>query len=1757
VAYSGPAYWEVIYKAIADFGDVLTEAAKAKAALQSLSDSAKAEGDVEAAASAKAAAAHRVDTAAINEERRALEQLAAAAKLAQVWTAWGGRNSPEQHMSDLERELNLRTLINRQEWLGFTSPQQAYAWRQNELNQRKQMNYAEWAGYYTADQYLSYLQKQRSELSDLNAVLLRRADVYKANTDAALGYANALSGTHKSAGQLGENIDLSGVDQFQQALIGLPDVVSTKLELDDADAMARLAQYETLLRGVPHAETTVLTSSQVRGAAPVTGEPQAEVIPVSYGGPYQEQFARILAEIADLNRMRAEIPVEFHIDPTEVAALHVRLGQISVSDVITAHLASAGGGVGGGGGGPPPVAPGAAEPPDDAAAKWAALAAAEKEAGDAADADALKFAALHAAAAGDADAAAKLAYAYQALSASQKDAGDSGGAAAVSLLAAKAAAGGTAGALGQLAGGFIGAAQGWAALATRIALFGGFFSVALWHIIADAILEFVIALGGAIIGVAAMAAAVGIFIGVANLAQDTLGRISDRLKATYTAASATGQAIYPLANSFDKLARVIRPEVWQLYGDALTLVGGRMGLIGRIAESTGRTIDTLAARFTVWLNTPSVQQGFAHLIAAGLGFARQFGQIFKNLGDAILGFLKAAEMTHIAEDIGVVLIALTKLLDLVAHLPTPLLAAAFGLHALYLWGGLASTALLSLLDPLRAVAIAVGGLDVAESALGRLPADASALDKLKATVADIGAGFGALPGRITGTRTAIQQVSEVTGTAASDLAVFAANAEKTSGGVRALATSTEDGAALVEKYGTGLKGAAADAVNLAVAAGATEAQVARVATATEGAGASTGFFSGILARLGGLAGLATAGLGLLAAAAGFFAYKALTAKDNAQQWIDSMNKGLGSQSLFTVIGKTTSDLAAVTQQLAGSQHLSAQAAHELSGAQTDLSSKLQLELVHVGDISHAYGVSMPLALGLLNTAGVKTSALFSDQAKVWAAAQQQVAGLVKGYAAMGQGLTQLQGDVSVQLVMNSDQLKSMTTLNSAWDQWLATVTGGESTFVKAQQDFGAIVTAGKAAGASMTGLNANSLTLRSAFISMIPDAGKVQDAIRTQSAVLEDGAKGSALLTRATKDLAAEMIPLAGNSLAARASIIAVAEEADPAVNTWQKLTKWVGKEGAAGAANDLQSIMFKLVTPVSDLQKDAAKLTATLQQDLNPAMANAEFNALGGQKAFSTFASDLAKMGPNSQDTIQAGQKVASILLAIDKNSKTARDQFVAWAESMGLSRDKAEALWVSASKLGQTRYQLQIENNIQVTQGKIADLQKQLDSTTDPRKHRQIQLEINIEKQKLENFKEELRKLPTAQQVKIEITHYQADIADLEKKLAETTDPAKRHQIQLQISYDENKIKRLQGELGTAGQSADSIRKGLEQSAPAADRLGRSGLWAQLGDRFRTNMQEMGTWFTVTLPHAVESFGRFMAGSWSISYQQFFRDFASPLAKFFGTSVPDFFTQTIPHAAALAWDTAYQNFMRGFGSPVAKVFTSTLPGYFTSLWHGFLLDFGDPIGHFVTVTIPGFFANIGKFIGQDFSRWWSDNDKNWVTPLGRVFENLIPGWLIGSDKNFAGSASGWWKSFNGSYVQPAGHFFTTTMPSWLSDVGTFFAGSWNKSWAWFDAHIIGGFSRLWNNDFPSWLNDVLRFFESDWDKAWSWFSSHIIDGWSRLWNSTFPSWLNAVLRFFESTWDKAWSFFDHTLIGGWSHLFNSTFPSWLSSLGRFFSNT
>lgn len=239
--------YEVIYRALAEFADVQKAAAQTKTVLQDLKKTAESEGQAEADAATKAAAAHDLDTAAIKRSTDALLKQAAAAKAANEQVAFGGRATMSQHLSDLDQEKNKRDLLNRAEWYGFSSPQQAESFRQQVYQQTLLRNRAGWQGYTTADQYLNYLDQERARITAQADALKKRAAVLQESTQAYQDQSNAVRGVHESLGMLGTS-GASNVQGYQAALAGLPDTVRTRVVFDDSAAITEAVAYGAAVR---------------------------------------------------------------------------------------------------------------------------------------------------------------------------------------------------------------------------------------------------------------------------------------------------------------------------------------------------------------------------------------------------------------------------------------------------------------------------------------------------------------------------------------------------------------------------------------------------------------------------------------------------------------------------------------------------------------------------------------------------------------------------------------------------------------------------------------------------------------------------------------------------------------------------------------------------------------------------------------------------------------------------------------------------------------------------------------------------------------------------------------------------------------------------------------------------------------------------------------------------------------------------------------------------------------------------------------------------------------------------------------------------------------------------------------------------------------------------------------------------------------------------------------------------------------------
>jgi cell wall-associated NlpC family hydrolase len=324
----------------------------------------------------------------------------------------------------------------------------------------------------------------------------------------------------------------------------------------------------------------------------------------------------------------------------------------------------------------------------------------------------------------------------------------------------------------------------------------------------------------------------------------------------------------------------------------------------------------------------------------------------------------------------------------------------------------------------------------------------------------------------------------------------------------------------------------------------------------------------------------------------------------------------------------------------------------LTGKQTELVGTLKLVTGRLAGVAGAYGTDgLAGAMALAAVAGVKVSQLLSKDKTVWAGALQQIDGVVQGYANMGVGATNLGNAINVLTIAQSDQLKNMESLNTAFDQFDKIVSGPVSGFISFANTLKRFSSDAGVAGASISGLGTGmkgvskkvtdaSLQLQSDFQDTFNSATQMADAMR-----LTGVASGKQVA--AIKEVVQVMIPMAGSNRAAAAEISALAQEAGgPATTNLKKLGEWAGKthdplRKAQKAAADAAVSFF-------DMSKDAQKLGTTLSQDLTKDMSAAVQNAVGLQGAMNDFAKSVHNGTQATASGHAARQKLVDDLAAV-----------------------------------------------------------------------------------------------------------------------------------------------------------------------------------------------------------------------------------------------------------------------------------------------------------------------------------------------------------------------------------------------------------------------------------------------------------------------------------------------------------------------------
>lgn len=1578
----------------------MKDAAEAKAALQDMSAAVKAESAAEVTGSTQAAAARAKDIATIQQETQALSQLANSAKQTNVQLLYGGRNDMTQHLSDMAQELNYTTLLNRQKWLGFSSVQQAMSYRQQMYNLALLENKAHFAGYLTADQYLGFLQRETMQTASLSAAIRDRTAAIGSETAMLLAHANALQGTHQTAGSLGEG--LSTVNAYNVALVGLPDTVLTKAVLDDSEAMATLAAYRASLLGLPRAESTDITASATRlggipftgGRVPVTVTPVAESAApagLAAAARMMEQFRRDSAQ-------PVHIPVEVEgvaQDLAEVSALNSEL-KILQGEVIESHLELEGV--------PEDIAEvsalsealdaipdethkviyvdgltGAVTEMDEFASAWDEIAHAEERqaefdvtfnATDAETEEASFVNGLIEAArkkyefeAGLDDSAAlseldvldnrmvsatEQGRALTALLGQGGTAGGGGGggpprppappgpaeppqepdpadAMAWNMLAdameragvrarAAATASGDAGTAAAAAGGAARGAGGWWGIFTRdLTLFGGVFSkipfagtISVWALALHTLIDFFIVLVPAVI---AASVALGAFAAAAEpAALDVIAHLTGlhtALDALGTGADNLGtDHIGPLSAKMGTLDATTKPL-------PVTIRSMQAAMAPTVVTIFGAAINTLTGRVGL---LQSITQKAGTWVEDMVIKIQQAVASHSNMLGPLID--TATNDMHILGGIG---------------------ASILKLLGLFLQAG-QMTHVSELL--FEGIAYALSLVQKALNAVG--PYALAAGIALFAVV-----HYGGLLSTMF-----LGLVTRVEGLTLSLLGLLA-RLPLVGGAFESLGASATAAFAGIS---------AATILGVAAAIAAVGYAIYSAAQASSQAKSYVGGLVSTLTNDNASQGFAQIQVNL-ASMNNWMAQSAASSRNfvgnMAQGWSDLFKDASGF-GVHLGVFKDLYEAVTGTNQQPGSTAL---VLKQMTAEQQQWTTTLETAAA----TTKQYGTTVQQSFALMDLAGVKVTDSLSTQIT-------KVNDLVTGWLNMGvagynlkNGMNQLGAAIDAVSLDSEITNSQITKLTGDFTTFLGLVTSGENSFEAYATGIGTVATNAAAAGASMGGLNAASLTLRQSWESNLTAGQTLYNNLLLQNAAAGNNAKSNAALAASGRDIVNSLLAQGGATQESVNGAYALAQTMGyTGKATYDALLKWSGgNQKVAGTTADLNKQVGYLEGASANLGTDVLNLAAAISTNLNQAIAAGLVNMPAMTRAVSNFYEYVLKnrsaiaAAPTSEE-ISLGAQVVNALVAVygttPQGLAQAKNEFLATLSQMGLSRSQALALWAKDQ--------------------------------------------------------------PAPVKPTIDTAPMRAKLTQLSNDVGKAYVPPPGY-----LAQSDANQKHILSWFTT------SLPHGAAVAWSAVYNGFDNDVWHPIGDFF--NKIAPG-WFT----QYSQQWKQHAVGDW----QAFNGSIVSPMGKFFTSTVPGWFTaygqQWAQHAVA-----AWQAFNGSVLAPMGKFFTSTVPGWFTAYgqewaqhaiqaWQAFSSSVVTPMGKFFTSTLVGWFTQYGQEWAQHAVQAWTAFNSNVLVPMEHFFTGDVPSWW-NSFANFATQTWGKvWSGFNSGVLKPIENFFTSTLP-------------------------------------------------------------------------------------------------------------------------------
>jgi hypothetical protein len=212
----------------------------------------------------------------------------------------------------------------------------------------------------------------------------------------------------------------------------------------------------------------------------------------------------------------------------------------------------------------------------------------------------------------------------------------------------------------------------------KVALFGGLAGgIGLLHLAVD--------VGAEILAVWIPAAVAITAFGVA--ASDAAREVYTHMNNLHLVMDATGKTIKPMTGNMEKLHDAVRPAVYQIFGDALTIMNAKTGIFQKLVIGTSGVLTHLAARMTVAISSG---KGFGEFLKNAVPDVAKLGDSFGNLF-GILG-----NLLHVMPGYANILLnfgdGFLRLAEWVSKVAEPLIGAGLWIHGFIVWAGLGASA---------------------------------------------------------------------------------------------------------------------------------------------------------------------------------------------------------------------------------------------------------------------------------------------------------------------------------------------------------------------------------------------------------------------------------------------------------------------------------------------------------------------------------------------------------------------------------------------------------------------------------------------------------------------------------------------------------------------------------------------------------------------------------------------------------------------------------------------------------------------------------------------------------------------------------------------------------------------------------------------------------------------------------------------------------------------------------------------------------